>query len=64
ATIPPSIRREVLARDRHRCQGPGCSRTRFLEVHHRTPRARGGTHEPANLVTLCASCHRLFHERQ
>ncbi|MFN2369617.1 MAG: HNH endonuclease, partial [Candidatus Krumholzibacteriia bacterium] len=63
-TIPPHIRREVLARDRHRCQGPGCGRTRFLEVHHKRPRARGGTHEPANLVTLCGSCHRLWHERR
>ena len=63
-TIPPRVRREVLARDRHRCQAPGCGRTRFLEVHHKKARARGGTHEPANLITLCASCHRLWHERR
>ena len=62
-TIPPRVRRQVLARDRHRCQTPGCGRTRFLEVHHRTARARGGGHDPANLVTLCAACHRLWHER-
>ena len=64
ATIPPRIRREVLARDRHRCQAPGCGRTQFLEIHHIRPRARGGGHEPANLVTLCAACHRLGHLRQ
>ncbi|MCP4572733.1 MAG: HNH endonuclease [bacterium] len=63
ATIPPRVHREVLARDGHRCQSPGCDRTHFLEVHHRTPRAKGGTHDPANLVTLCASCHRLHHEK-
>ena len=63
-TIPPRTRREVLARDRHRCQAPGCGRTRFLEVHHKQARARGGNHEPANLITLCAACHRLWHERQ
>ena len=63
-TIAPKTRRDVLARDRHRCQAPGCGRTRFLEVHHKRPRARGGTHEPANLITLCAACHRLWHERQ
>ena len=63
-TIPPRTRREVLARDRHRCQAPGCNRTRFLEVHHRTPRNAGGTNDAANLVTLCASCHRLWHERR
>lgn len=62
-TIPPRVRREVLARDRHRCRTPGCHHTRFLEVHHVVARQRGGTNEPANLVTLCSACHRLWHER-
>ena len=63
-TIPPKIRRAVLARDRHRCQAPGCGRTRFLEVHHVTPRRKGGTNRPENLTTLCGACHRLHHERE
>ncbi len=62
-TIAPRIRREVLARDRHRCRAPGCSRTRFLEVHHIIPRCGGGQNGPENLVTLCGSCHRLLHEK-
>ena len=62
-TIPPRVRREVLARDKHRCQAPGCGRTRFLEVHHIVARQKRGTNHPDNLVTLCASCHRLWHER-
>lgn len=62
ATIPPRMRREVLARDRHRCQTPGCHHTRFLEIHHLVPRARGGANHPDNLVTLCSACHRLWHE--
>jgi hypothetical protein len=62
ATIPPSLRRQVLARDGHRCQAPGCRATRFLEVHHREPRRQGGRNSAANLVTLCAACHRLLHE--
>jgi len=62
-TIPPRVRREVLARDKHRCQAPGCGRTRFLEVHHIVARNRGGSNQAENLVTLCASCHRLWHER-
>jgi len=62
ATIPPSTRREVLARDQHKCQSPGCNRTRFLEVHHLKPRQAGGTNHPENLTTLCSSCHRLRHE--
>ncbi len=63
ATIPPSIRRKVLARDGHRCAMPGCSHTRFLEVHHRRPRTEGGTNKPENLITLCSACHRLVHEK-
>ncbi len=62
-TIPPRVRREVMARDRHLCQAPGCGRTRFLEVHHIVSRSQGGQNEKENLVTLCASCHRLWHER-
>ncbi len=62
ASIPPALRRQVLARDSHRCQGPGCRATRFLEVHHRDPRRRGGRNSAANLITLCAACHRLLHE--
>jgi 5-methylcytosine-specific restriction endonuclease McrA len=61
-TIPPRIRREVLARDRHRCQRKGCGHNRFLEIHHLVPRSAGGTNDPANLVTLCSSCHRLWHQ--
>jgi len=62
ATIAPTVRRAVLVRDGYRCRAPGCTSTRFLEVHHRVPRARGGTNRPDNLVTLCAACHRLRHE--
>ncbi|MBM4117103.1 HNH endonuclease [bacterium] len=62
ASIPLGLRRAVLARDGHRCQAPGCRATRFLEVHHRRPREHGGTNEAANLITLCAACHRLLHK--
>jgi len=62
-TIPPRVRREVLARDQHRCQAPGCGRTRFLEVHHIVSRQQGGSNRAENLMTLCATCHRLWHER-
>ncbi len=62
ASIPPALRRQVLARDGHRCQAPGCRSTRFLEVHHREARRWGGRNSAANLITLCAACHRLLHE--
>lgn len=62
ATVPPAVRREVLARDRHQCRVAGCSNTRFLQVHHLIPREAGGPNKPANLVTLCSACHRWAHE--
>jgi len=61
ATIPPSTRHAVLARDHHRCRGAGCGSARFLSVHHKVPRAAGGTNDPDNLITLCGSCHRAVH---
>ncbi len=61
ATIPPSVRAKVLARDGHRCTTPGCRATRFLEVHHVTPRSEGGTNRIENLTTLCSRCHRFAH---
>jgi hypothetical protein len=63
ATIKPSVRAAVLARDRHRCATPGCRSTRFLEVHHVTPRAQGGSNRAENLITLCSRCHGFVHER-
>jgi 5-methylcytosine-specific restriction endonuclease McrA len=62
-TIPPRVRRKVLARDRHRCRAPDCGRTRFLEVHHLVSRQQGGSNKAENLITLCGSCHRLWHEK-
>ncbi len=61
--VPAAARRRVMARDGWQCQTPGCGRTRFLEVHHRVPRARGGGNDLDNLVTLCSACHRLRHEQ-
>jgi 5-methylcytosine-specific restriction endonuclease McrA len=63
ATIAPSVRAKVLARDRHRCTTPGCGSPRFLEVHHVAARRDGGTNDAANLVTLCSRCHQFAHER-
>jgi 5-methylcytosine-specific restriction endonuclease McrA len=61
ATIKPSVRREVMSRDNHSCQGQGCSSKRYLEVHHRVPRSAGGGNNASNLVTLCSACHKLVH---
>ncbi len=60
-SIPPSIRRKVLARARHKCQTPGCNHTKFLEIHHIVPRSAGGSNDPSNLRCQCSACHRLIH---
>ena len=63
STIPPRVRRAVLARDRHRCQAPGCRHIHHLEVHHIVPRNKGGANRMDNLITLCSGCHRIWHEK-
>jgi hypothetical protein len=40
-----------------------CGRAHFLDVHHVVPRADGGSNDPDNLITLCAACHRMIHDR-
>ena len=63
STIPPKARRAAMINAYHRCETPGCGRTRFLEVHHRRPRSQGGGNEPANLQVLCSACHQLVHRQ-
>ena len=61
-TIPPSIRRALVARDR-RCRFPGCDRPPdWTDGHHIRHRAQGGPTEIDNLVLLCRVHHRLVHE--
>ena len=62
-TIPPRVRRAVLKRDQHRCQAPGCTNTRYLEIHHIRAVKNGGTNRLANLTTRCSRCHRRVHAR-
>ncbi len=62
ATIPPRVRREALRRARYRCEAANCQRTQFLEIHHRLPRAQGGTNESENLLVLCWRCHQALHD--
>jgi Holliday junction resolvase RuvA-like protein len=59
-SIPPALRRAVLARDRH-CRVPGCSHGTFVDVHHIQPRSEGGRNEAPNLLVLCSAHHRATH---
>jgi hypothetical protein len=60
-SVPPAVRRRVLARDSGRCVVPGCRHAVFVDVHHVDPRADGGRNEVENLVTLCGAHHRAVH---
>jgi hypothetical protein len=62
STIPPRIRRAVLARDKGRCTIPGCTSSCFIDVHHIKWRSRGGNHKLQNLTTLCGLHHDAIHD--
>jgi RNA-directed DNA polymerase len=49
------LRRQILDRDGYTCQH--CGDNSNLEVHHLTARHKGGTDDPANLITWCENCH-------
>ena len=60
-TIPPAIRRALIARD-NGCRFPGCTFKRYVDGHHVKHWAHGGETKLSNLVTLCRFHHRLVHE--
>jgi len=61
-TVSPRLRRQVLARDHHRCVVSGCRNARNIEVHHVEFRSRGGSNKMSNLITMCTGHHTLLHE--
>ena len=57
-----NVREYVLARDGHKCQHcHGKSKDPVLNVHHLESRKTGGN-APNNLVTLCETCHKKYHQ--
>ena len=60
-TIPPALRRAVVARDRT-CVAPGCRRLpEHCDVHHIVFWEHGGETSLENTVLLCRHHHRLVH---
>lgn len=56
-----NIREYVLFRDGHQCQCcKGKSRDKVLNIHHIESRKTGGN-APNNLITLCETCHKGYH---
>lgn len=57
-----NVREYVLFRDGHTCQCcKGKSKDKILNVHHIESRKTGGD-APNNLVTLCETCHKAYHQ--
>lgn len=57
-----NVREYVFFRDRHRCRHcQGKSTDNVLNVHHIESRKTGGD-SPANLLTLCETCHHKIHQ--
>jgi 5-methylcytosine-specific restriction endonuclease McrA len=53
------LRKKVLERDAWHCQI--CASSEDLQVHHLTKRSSLGDDVLDNLITLCASCHKMQH---
>ena len=57
------VRQIVLARDKYQCVAKVsqyCSKN-GEHIHHLLRRSAGGSHEPENLISLCAACHGWVH---
>jgi len=59
---PVAVIHQVKARDQGKCGHPGCTQTRWLDIHHIKPRSEGGQDTIDNLITLCSGHHRFLHE--
>jgi hypothetical protein len=65
--VPAAERREVFRRDGGRCsyvdaRGERCCETRYLELHHLKPFAKGGANVASNLTLRCAAHNALAAE--
>ena len=58
---PPAMARAIKTRDQ-RCQFPGCTITRHLQIHHIQHWADGGSTSVDNGVCLCSRHHTFVHE--
>ena len=63
--IPAAVRREVFARDGHRCtytngKGDRCPATKLLELDHIVSPLHGGSNEASNVRVRCKA-HNLWH---
>jgi hypothetical protein len=60
-TVAPGLRIIIEQRD-HTCRVPGCGHHRWLHIHHLIHWTHGGPTDPANLLALCPTHHRMVHK--
>jgi hypothetical protein len=64
-SVPASIRRAVLSRDRYKCAWPRCGRpAAWCDVHHIEHKRDGGKTSVKSCVTLCQFHHDVCIHRQ
>ena len=61
-----NVKQYVRERDNYTCQickaGQDKNKKNVpIEVHHITPRSKGGSNKPDNLISLCKTCHKKVH---
>lgn len=60
-----SRRKKIYRRDGYECQNcgvyGGIKGDAELHAHHVVPKAKGGTHDTTNLITICKGCHKAVH---
>ena len=60
--VDKSLKDQVMVRQGFKCAKPGCEQTKYLEVHHVTPRNIGGDNRLSNLVYICPTHHAEAHD--
>jgi hypothetical protein len=59
-SISTSIRQQVYARARGRCERPRCSYSAKLHIHHID--RNSSNNSPSNLLAVCPNCHARIHD--
>jgi 5-methylcytosine-specific restriction endonuclease McrA len=59
-------RKNVLKRDKRKCQMPGCSSKSKLHVHHIKPWSKASSlrYDENNCITLCKTCHESIKDKE
>ena len=59
--LPLKTRVIVLTESGYRCAVPTCREILALDMHHIWEVSAGGSDDPSNLISLCPTCHALYH---